>query len=306
MKKVLLYVLIGVLCVLQVLSLVKINSLVYEINSLKNSYASAVSQMQSQIAGISSNIENSLREQASLIEAFSYEYGAVDYEAHTVPVTITVIPKAVTAGTAVSLSLGEENVPLVRVNDAAFRTTLEVDLFEEYGDPVLWLRETDEIRTEAAELYLSELWRDFLPGFYVDFSESLRYTKKTETLSVDGYVIWQFYEKGDGGSSFERFRLIVKKNGAVLSDEDVTSTVKGERSWADVMLSEIPFKEEYKASEGDVFAIYAVAEDEYGYRHECLLEKIRIADGEAAAVGYVDGRVIYDREDAVLWPGSVK
>ena len=45
MKKVLLYVLIGVLCVLQVLSLVKINSLVYEINSLKNSYASAVSQM---------------------------------------------------------------------------------------------------------------------------------------------------------------------------------------------------------------------------------------------------------------------
>ena len=70
MKKVLLYVLIGVLCVLQVLSLVKINSLVYEINSLKNSYASAVSQMQSQIAGISSNIENSLREQASLYRGF--------------------------------------------------------------------------------------------------------------------------------------------------------------------------------------------------------------------------------------------
>lgn len=62
MKKALLYVLIGVLCVLQILSLVKINSLVYEINSLKSSHASAVSLLQSQIAGISSNIEDSLRE----------------------------------------------------------------------------------------------------------------------------------------------------------------------------------------------------------------------------------------------------
>ena len=48
MKKVILYVLIGALCVLQVFSLVKINSLVYEINSLRSSYASAVSQLQSQ------------------------------------------------------------------------------------------------------------------------------------------------------------------------------------------------------------------------------------------------------------------
>lgn len=307
MKKVILYVLIGALCVLQVFSLVKINSLVYEINSLRSSYANTVSQLQSQIANISSNIEDSLRKQASLIEAFSYEYGAVDYETHTVPVTVTVIPKTVTAETAVSLSLGDENVPLARVSDAAFRATLAVDLFEGYGDPVLWFCETDRIQTEAAEeLYLSELWREFLPGFYVDFSESLRYTKRSETLSVDGYVIWHSYDKGDGGASLERFRLIVKKNGEVLSDEDVTSTVKGESSWADAMLSEIPFREEYKASEGDVFAIYAVAEDEYGYRHECLLEEIRIEDGEAAAAGDVDGRIIYDREGAVLWPGFAK
>lgn len=306
MKKVLLYVLIGVLCVLQVFSLVKINSLVYEVNSLRSSYARSVSQLQSQIAGISSNIEDSLRKQASLIEDFSYEYGAVNYETHTVPVTITVIPKTVTAETAVSLSFGDENVPLARVGDVIFRTTLAVDLFEEYGDPVLWFREIDQIRTEAAEeLSLSELWRELLPGFYVYLSESLQYAKKTETLSVDGYVVWHSYEKDDGGSSLGRFRLVTTKNGEVLSDEDVTSAVMAESSWLDVMMSEIPFKKKYMAAEGDVLEIYAVAEDEYGYRHECLLEEIRIANGEPISSGKT-GKTVYDREGTVLWSDTVK
>ena len=106
--------------------------------------------------------------------------------------------------------------------------------------------------------------------------------------------------------SLERFRLVTTKNGEMLSDEDVTSAVVSESSWIDAMLSEIPFRKEYKAIEGDVFAIYAVAEDEYGYRHVCLLEEIRIENGEAVAVGCTDGRVIYDREGAVLWPGSAK
>lgn len=307
MKKGLLYVLIGVLCILQILSLVKINSLSYEMNSLRNSYAASVSELRSQIAGISSNIEESLREQARLTENVSYEYGLLNCETHTVPITITVIPKTVTNETEVSLGLGDENIPLVRVSDVVFRAVLDVDLFEKYGDPVFRFCEPDRIQTEAADgLSLSELWRVFLPGFYADFPVSFRYTEKTGTLSVNGYVVWHSYTKSDDGSSFVRFRLVTIKNGEVVANEDVTSAVTSESSWSDAMMSEIPFNKEYKVADGDRIEIYAVAEDEYGYRHECFVEKIQIENDEVVSCEIITDKTIYDREGNVMWPNPIK
>lgn len=95
MKKNILHILIAILIISQVASILKINTLQREIDSTKAEINNLSTRIINDVGAIYSNVDEMLKQEASLIESAATEIGAVNVDDFTVPVTFTLTPKEV-------------------------------------------------------------------------------------------------------------------------------------------------------------------------------------------------------------------
>lgn len=323
MKKNLSPILTGVACLLVVICLFQISNLNQRINTLENNLASQVSQVRNEVTGISSNINASLEEQASLLADSSWEYGDADYDARTVELVCSVSPKEYSSETAASILVGDTEHPMT-LSNGAFTAHVSIPLFEETRVAKVMFREGDVSRTELLDWYLSPRY-DYLLNVYADLSGSATGSPKDgvyhyqrsgvinidvaskETTGVKSITLVEvmdgkelgrtnipldntaFFEnyQGENGARPEPARPVTQ---AVNSDPVGPFYYELERDY------EIPY--------GSTWMLYIELEDSHGLVYRSIIDRQEIsASGEPTDDAYWFGleASIYDADGNVLY-----
>ena len=127
---------------------VKVNQLTRQVNHLQNNYNIAFSNLENDIALIYDNVDQKLREEASLITDVKYEYGELDTQIHRLPLKLSITPKALTNDMVVSVQVGGESTVLTRQGQQ-FHGTIPVELFAGYDSyPLLSITSEGTTRTQ--------------------------------------------------------------------------------------------------------------------------------------------------------------
>ena len=122
MKKQTAYILIALLLVLQLSSLVKINSLQSRIENTNNIIKSVENRLEDQINSIYQNVDEKLEEQTSLIHNSTTKVGELNIANLTIPIKFTIEPKTVTENMSVYLDFNGEIVQLEKSGLQYFTT----------------------------------------------------------------------------------------------------------------------------------------------------------------------------------------
>ena len=292
-----------VMAVLLIFSLAKINELENEISNLNNTIANCnnrISNMQSNIDSIYSNVDEQLKKEASLLSSVDYTLGELNKEDHTVPVTLTVIPKSLTDDMQLSAKVGNETFDFQR-NGNEFSATFSVNMFLSYKEyPILNIIAGETTKTEMLESAdMTTLYTRYLPNVYAYITPFDEF--KDGKLEIDGTL--QFDAKStyiDSDVSITKVELITEKNKKEIARGDVTDKVAAD-------FNHVPVQATYDAKYGDEFIIYVVAEDSLGYIHKVpAYYWHEIDENTSEAVTPVgDGADIYDKDGKLLTGGKV-
>ena len=105
-----------------------INTLTNEINRLSDSLHSQHQILMGQVESIYNNVDDMLREEASLLSSVTGEYGELNLEDHTLDVTVTLVPKLIADDMKIQISFNGRNTELTRSGNA-FTGTIAVDIY---------------------------------------------------------------------------------------------------------------------------------------------------------------------------------
>lgn len=287
-----------VMVFLLVFCLAKINEQAEEINALQNSVSNLqhqISNMDSNISSIYANVDEQLKKEASLLSSVDYSLGDLDTDTHTIPVTVTVVPKNLTDDMQVSIQIADETAAFER-NGNEFSATFPVNMFIAFDDyPMLNIVADGTTKTELLEsVALTSLYTRYLPNVYAYITPFAEL--KNGKLEVDGTL--QFDEKPsaiDSDVHITKIELVTEKNGKEIARENVTDKVGAD-------FNHVPVKATYDAKYGDEFGIYVVAEDSLGYTHKSLAYYWYEIDEHTsqAVVGVGDHAEIYDKDGNLM------
>ena len=266
-----------------------------EMNNRNQNISNQISRLASEINSIYANIDTHLKQQASLITGVDYQLGDFDSETHSVQVSFSVVPKALTTDTEATLTLNGKTVALERVGDA-FCGTMQVGLFVEYDQcPLLTLNTADGSKTEFLEdVEISELFAWYLPTLYAqaNWSDFDRNDKLRFDLQI---MVSDAVETQKGTAEFESFYLVETINGIETMRKDITADVTSSGDYFTT------YATQKAVSKGDKVEVMVEAEDSLGYIHRvvaCFWYENE--DGAIAETTY-GGECIYDREGNLLY-----
>ena len=258
-------------------------------------------QVMNQVQSIYQNVDEKLREEASLLSLVEAEYGEFNLEDHTIDVTVKLVPKLISDDMKVRVSINGRNTDLSRTGNN-FVGTIPVDIYN-MGEQILMTIET-EAGTQTqylSEIQVEYLWGDIIPSlYYSDISGQGTFSDGKYTLK--GHIKINCSPTADTPDvKFERFILVTELNGMQINQEDITSDVLNYEGYphGDYWRSE--YNMECEAVEGDELGIYLEATDSLGYLHRMLLHHWKVLDGATAEA--VDGsEYIYDPNGVQIFP----
>ena len=106
----------------------KINALESNIKNLDNAFDRQYQQVTNQVQSIYQNVDEKLREEASLLSLVEAEYGEFDLENHTIDVTVKLVPKLISEEMKVQVSINGRTAELSRTGNS-FTGTVPVDIY---------------------------------------------------------------------------------------------------------------------------------------------------------------------------------
>lgn len=228
---------------------------------------SNVNSVRSEIAGI----KNENEQQASLVTSFDYQYGELDTDKMAVPVSVKIVPKAVSGDTSLFLEFADRKVELKKKGASSeFIAEFETGLFDnkDNGDVRLVIKNGGTSETEELDWSLSALYSDYLPFAAVHFVFSDVTCNEKDGIRVKGNVVSSIDD--EEAKRFISTKLIYKVNGTVLAEQDIA----GER------MDEVN-KTFSGYGAGDCFELYLEVVDELGFTQERVLKRVEFgADGE--------------------------
>ena len=289
-------IIIALLTVLLVYNLFALSKLDSRLDNINNNLSNSIQQVRSNVSTILSeiySINETKKQEASLITSFDYEYGELDAEKMTVPVKVKIVPKAVVEDSALALEFGGETVGLKKSGSStAFTAEFERDIFDGKGDvPVTLVIKADgKSQTEDLEWNLGGLYWEYIPNSNATFIfDDITWSEKSGII-VDGTVVLMLDD--EESDNFKNAKLIYKVNGKVLAEEET-----GDDEHIRI------YKTFHGYGVGDTFELYFEAEDKFGFIHERMLKKITM-DEEGTVTEEAlteDGSfVIKDRDGTVL------
>ena len=280
---------------------VKINDLELRIRNLQGYMNSSISMLDNSVNSIYSNVDEQLKEEASLLSGFEVEYGEIDLNDHTIDVTVKLVPKLISEDMKISVSINGRNADLTKTG-SAFTGTIPVDIYN--MDELMFM----SIETEAgiqtqflSEIQVAYLWETRIPSlYYCDLSgDAIFGTGKyilTGMLDINCSPVEQ-----TPNVRFEKFVLVTELNGKEINREDISQDVLNDQTYPHGVYFRGDYAMECEAVEGDELSIYLEATDSLGYLHRMLIHHWKEQNGAMAEA--VDAReYIYDPNGVQIFP----
>ena len=280
---------------------VKIRILEHDIDRFDHALHYQHQEFMNQVEAIYSNVDQMLKEEASLLSGVTAEYGELNIEDHTIDVTVKLVPKLISEDMKLQVSINGRNADLKR-NGSSFSGTIPVDIYN-MGELMLVTIETPEgIQTQyLPEIRVEYLWAERIPSLlHCDIAGNGTFTEGKYTLngSID---INCNPAKETSNVKFEKFVLITELNGEEINREDITNDVLNYEAYPHGVYWRDEYKMECEAKEGDALAIYVEATDSLGYVHRMLLHFWKEQNG-AMAEAVDASEYIYDPNGVQIFP----
>ena len=263
-------------------ALFKINDLELRIRNLQGYMNSSVSMLENSINSIYTNVDEQLKEEASLLSGVEAEYGEIDLNDHTIDVTVKLVPKLISEDMKVSISINGRSADLIK-SGSAFTGTIPVDIYN-MGELMLMSIETAAgTQTQyLSEIQVEYLWSERIPSlYYCDISGQDSFTEGK--YSFDGHIDINCSPiEQTPNVSFEKFVLVTERNGTQINREDITDDVLNYEAYPHGVYWRDEYKMQCEAQEGDDVRIYLEATDSLGYLHRMLVHQWREQNGALA------------------------
>lgn len=290
-------VLVIALCV----CIFKITTLESDLKNLDKAMDWQYQQVTNQVQSIYQNVDEKLREEASLLSLVEAEYGEFHPEDYTIDVTVKLVPKLISDDMKVQVSINGRSEELSRTGNN-FTGTIPVDIYN-MGEQMLMTIETAAgIQTQyLSEIQVEYMWGGIIPSlYYCDISGDETFEDGKYTLN--GHLDINCSPVTDTPDvKFEKFVLVTELNGKEIKREDITEEVLSYESYPHGVYWRSEYNMECEAVEGDELCIYLEATDSLGYLHRMLLHHWKVLDGATAEA--VDGsEYIYDPNGNQIFP----
>lgn len=245
--------------ILNAYSVLKISGL--ERNLIQQGYQlqSQLQNMDSQISGISHNIEQKLNEQASLLSSHQLDFGDMDPKSFKVPVRVTVMPKRFKEDLVAKLIINGQETLMTPGSNYALEGTVDVSVFEELR-PVIIFEHGSERELEHLQVY-GPLRYDYLPNMGANFNGQIQNDPNTSNWRIQGEVFIAL-DPNKYKTDVKSVKLV-----ELLNDVPVKSheTVLG----MDIV---IPLKAEITLEKNQTYELMAVMEDSNGLTYNYLVD----------------------------------
>ncbi len=192
---------------------------VMTVNGQLNSLQATLNNIQSDQMWITSRLDE-LNEKERLIKNISYGFDNGDLKAGTTDVHISLTLNEYTADTTVSLTVGNDIVPLVQKNAGGiFEATIKKGLYEPYRESYAEITENGKTIVEDID-FPSELFMEYLPLPNMNFSFSSHgYSNKLKYSGSFSFI-------PDQSEEIESATVTYMTNGEDLKTFDATEEVK--------------------------------------------------------------------------------
>lgn len=278
-----------------------INRLENAVNQLESTLQSQYHILTNQMESIYTNVDQRLKEEASLLSGVSAEYGALNLDEHTIDVTVSLVPKLLSNDMKVQLSINGRTTELSR-NASTFTGVIPVNIYTQNEQLLMTIKTTNGIQTQfLPEVQTEYLWMDRIPSLYhCDiFGKSGLIDGK---YSVTGELDINCSPVEDTPNvRFEKFVLVTELNGKEINREDITQDVLNDQTYPHGVYFHHDYHMECSAVEGDELGIYLEATDSLGYLHRQLIHHWKQQNGVVAET--VDaGEYIYAPDGTPVFP----
>ncbi len=279
----------------------KISALESRVSQLDYLLDRQYDRIMSDVNAIYQNVDEKLREEASLLSLVEAEYGEFHPEDYTIDVTVKLVPKLISDDMKVQVSINGRSEQLSRTGND-FTGTIPVDIYN-VGEQMLMTIETAAgTQTQyLSEIQVEYLWGGVIPSlYYCDISGDETFEDGIYTLN--GHLDINCSPVSDTPDvKFEKFVLVTELNGKEIKREDITEEVLNYESYPHGVYWRSEYNMECEAVEGDELGIYLEATDSLGYLHRMLLHHWKVLDGATAEA--VDGsEYIYDSNGNQIFP----
>ena len=259
-----------------------VNTLTSEINRLSMALHSQHQTLMNQVESIYNNVENMLQEEASLLSGVEVEYGEINLEDHTIDMTVKLVPKLISEGMKISVSINGRSTELTK-NGNAFSGTIPVDIYS-VGEYLLMNIETAAgIQNQfLPEIQTEYLWDSRIPSlYYCDLSGTGTFGEGKYTLNGELDINCSGVEQTPN-VRFEKFVLVTELNGKEINREDISQDVLNYQTYPHGVYFRDDYTMECEAVEGDELSIYLEATDSLGYLHRMLIHHWKEQNGAMA------------------------
>lgn len=289
---------VAALCIMLVVSLVRIHNLKEELERETGYMRSQIQSMESQISSIYRNVDQMLEKEASLLTFQNWEIASMDVENETATVAITIIPKEYQAGmTEAVLQIGDREYAM-KMDDGSYQAEVEIPLFETCMIDAVVLRDSTYTRTEYLEWAISP--RDsMLMDVYTNMNGGWSfgsYGKDYNTLKAGDAIEISIESKGES-SEIRSVNLLEILDGKVQARTPVSADEHGRYS--------APCKETYEVPFGTCFELAAEVVDQYGLVYRATVWRWKSdKDGQPVdddMVWYGRGAAIYNQDGKLLY-----
>lgn len=279
----------------------KISALESRVSQLDYLLDRQYDRIMSDVNAIYQNVDEKLREEASLLSLVEADYGEFHPDDYTIDVTVKLVPKLISDDMKVQVSINGRSEELSRTGNN-FTGTIPVDIYN-MGEQMLMTIETAAgIQTQyLSDIQVEYLWGGIIPSlYYCDISGDETFEDGKYTLS--GHLDINCSPVMDTPDvKFEKFVLVTELNGKEIKREDITEEVLSYESYPHGVYWRSKYNMECEAVEGDELGIYLEATDSLGYLHRMLLHHWKVLDGATAEA--VDGsEYIYDPNGNQIFP----
>jgi len=160
----------AVLCIMLIISLVRIHSLEEKLERETGYLQSQIQSLESSINSIYHNVDQKLEEEASLLTFQDWNLASLDVQEKTASVEVSIIPKEYQAGmTEAVLQSGDREYGMT-MKDGAYYAEIEVPLFDMTTVDAVVLRDSTYTRTEYLDWSIHP--RYVLPDVHASLSGS--------------------------------------------------------------------------------------------------------------------------------------
>ena len=279
----------------------KINVLESRVSRLDFLVENQYDRVMSDVNAIYQNVDEKLREEASLLSLVEAEYGEFDLENHTIDVKVKLVPKLISEEMKVQVSINGRNIELSRTGNT-FTGTIPVDIYNMGELMLLTIDTAAGTQTQYLnEIQVEYLWAERIPSlYYCDISGD-------ETFEDGKYILNGHLDincspvEDTPDVKFKKFVLVTELSGKEINREDITEEVLNYESYPHGVYWRSEYNMECEAVEGDELGIYLEATDSLGYLHRMLLHHWKVLDGATAEA--VDGsEYIYDPNGNQIFP----